>query len=216
MPTPHHFPAFVNLHRFPALVVGGGIPAFYKIDLLVRFDACVTVVSRSVVPQIRELADQKRIDLRLKEYEEGDLEGMKLVIAGTRSRAVDERVAADANRRGLLLNVIDEPDLCDFIVPSIVQRGSLILAISTEGKSPTLSRTLRLQLEQQFGSEYETYLEYLAELREVYRHRISEEKVRAAGFRAVLASDVFRLIDEGCYDEAITLGKQILERFVAP
>src|SRR6202023_2592940 len=116
-------------------------------------------------------------------FQPGDLQGMFLVVAATSSTPVHEQIFSEAQRRGVLCNVVDVPGLCDFYYPAVVQRGALQIAISTAGQSPALAQRLRKELEQQFSPGYERWLEHVGKARQKIQ---TEKKLNAAERRQLL------------------------------
>src|SRR6266446_7768512 len=163
------FPAFLKLHSRRVLVVGGGTIAAQKIPGLLEAGAQVHVVSPNLAPQLTEWVRNQQITWSPKPFEPADLEGAFLVIAATSLRDLNAQVYREADRRNILCNAVDDIDHCHFYYGSIVQRGDLQIAISTNGKSPALAQRLRQELEQQFGPEYEVWLEWLGAARELLR-----------------------------------------------
>jgi precorrin-2 dehydrogenase / sirohydrochlorin ferrochelatase len=160
------FPMFLKLSARPCLVVGAGAVAESKIASLLEAGGHVRVVAPEATPQVRSWAQSKEIEWHQRIFQPDDLEGMFLVIAATSSRDLHERIFKEATRRGVLCNIVDVPALCDFYYPSVVQRGSLQIAISTAGQSPALAQRLRKQLEDQFGPEYEEWVTQLGVARD--------------------------------------------------
>ena len=159
------FPMFLKLSGRPCLVVGAGAIGESKIVSLLEAGGRVHVVSPEATPQVRSWAQTNEIQWHQRPFEPHDLDGMFLVVAATWSTQVHERVFEEATRRGVLCNIVDVPELCDFYYPAVVQRGALQIAISTSGQSPALAHRLRKQLEKQFGPEYEEWLAQLGEAR---------------------------------------------------
>jgi siroheme synthase-like protein len=163
------FPIFVKLQNRLVLVVGGGKVAEDKITGLSTAGARVRVVAPQVNEQIAGWAQQGKIDWRAKRFESADLDQAFLVIAATSAAGVNEAVYREADARGILCNAVDDMEHCHFYYGSVVQRGDLQIAISTNGRSPALAQRLRKELENQFGSEYESWLEWLGAARELLR-----------------------------------------------
>lgn len=157
---------FIKLEGQPCLVVGAGVVAEGKIASLLDAAAKVRVVAPEATGQVCFWAATGQIDRLSRPFEPSDLDGMFLVIAATDSHELHENIRAEARRRGVLCNVVDFPELCDFYYPSVVQRGALQIAVSTSGQSPALAQRLRKELEEQFGPEYEAWLRQLGEERE--------------------------------------------------
>ena len=159
------FPMFMKLSGKRCLVVGAGKVGEPKIGGLIDTGARIHVVAIAASDQVREWADAGKIDLELRAFSSSDLDGMFLAVVATASRSLNERVYLEAQERGVLCNVVDVPDLCDFFYPAVVRRGDLQIAISTAGQSPSLAQKLRQQLEHQFGDGYAAWVEQLGETR---------------------------------------------------
>src|SRR6266850_734049 len=160
------FPIFLKLAGRPCLVVGAGTVGESKIASLVEADAQVRVVAPEATPEVRLWAESKRVEWQQRGFQPEDLDGKFLVVAATSSAKLHEHIFQEATRRGVLCNIVDVPELCDFYYPAVVQRGALQIAVSTSGQSPALAQRLRMELEEEFGPEYELWLEYLGEARD--------------------------------------------------
>jgi siroheme synthase-like protein len=134
------------------------------------------------------------VDLHLRAYDSADLEGCFLVIAATERRETNVQVSADAERRQMLCNVVDVPDLCNFILPSIMRQGDLAIAVPTGGASPALARKIRLELEQAYGEEYGIAMELLGSLREELKERYPDPNDRKVIFERMVYSELLELI----------------------
>jgi len=177
MKPPKLFPMFLKLAARPCLVVGAGNIAESKIASLLEADARVRVVAPEVTEQVLSWAQSKKIDWHQRTFQHNDLEGMFLVVGATSSRELHEQIFEEASQRGVLCNIVDVPELCDFYYPAVVQRGALQIAISTAGLSPALAQRLRKELEGQFGPEYEKWLEHLGEARKkLFSETLDPEK----------------------------------------
>lgn len=159
------FPIFVKLGDCRCLVVGAGKIAAGKAAGLIRAQAKVVVVAPRGIAWIRQQALAGNLTWEEREFSAEDVAGATLVVAATDSAVTNEAVFRACRRQGVLCNVVDDPEHCDFFYPSVVHRGPLQIAISTAGKSPSLARRLRIELEQQFGGEYAAWLEHLGKLR---------------------------------------------------
>jgi len=165
------FPMFLKLGNRPCLVVGAGTVAESKIARLIEADAKVLVVAPDATPGVRSWAQANRVEWRQRGFQPSDLDGMFIVVAATSSTELHKQIFEEATRRGVLCNIVDVPELCDFYYPAVVQRGALQIAVSTSGQSPALAQRLRIELEEQFGAEYEAWLEYLGEARDKLQSR---------------------------------------------
>jgi siroheme synthase-like protein len=156
---------FMKVSGKRCLVVGAGKVGEPKIGGLIDTGARIHVVAIAASDQVRDWADAGKIELELRAFSSSDLDGMFLAVVATASRSLNERVYREAQERGVLCNVVDVPDLCDFFYPAVVRRGDLQIAISTAGQSPSLAQKLRQQLERQFGDGYAAWVEQLGETR---------------------------------------------------
>jgi len=169
------FPLFVELEGRPCVVLGGGRVADRKVHALLEVGAVVTVVSPALTPALARLVAIGRVAHVARAYVEGDLLGAALAIAATGDGGVNATVAREGRARGVWVNAVDDPKHCDAIVPSVVRRGAVTVAISTGGASPALARAVRERLEQALPPAYGTLLEIAGETR---------RELRAAGHRA--------------------------------
>jgi siroheme synthase-like protein len=185
------FPAFLKLTNRRVLVVGGGSIAGQKIPGLLEAGAHVHVVSPKLAPQITEWIRNQKITWSPKEFAPDDLNGAFLVIAATSLRDLNSQVYREADQRNILCNAVDDIDHCHFYYGSIVQRGDLQIAISTNGKSPALAQRLRKELEQQFGPEYEHWLEWLGAARETLRAQSSNPETTKRWLHALASRPMF-------------------------
>jgi len=147
------------------LVVGAGKVGEPKISGLIDTGASVHVVAIAASGQVREWADAGKIELELRTFSENDLDGKFLAVAATASESLNQLIYREAQRRGVLCNVVDVPEYCDFFYPAVVRRGDLQIAVSTAGQSPSLAQKIRQQLERQFGEGYAEWVEQLGETR---------------------------------------------------
>ena len=159
------FPMFLKLAGRRCLVVGGGAIGEGKIAGLLDAGAELTVVAPEVTETVKEWASAAQITWIARTFLPVDLEGASLVVAATSRADVNDSVFRDARQRGILCNVVDDPERCDFYYPAVLRRGRLQIAISTEGASPALAQRLRQEMEEQFSAYYAAWLEELAETR---------------------------------------------------
>lgn len=161
------FPMFMKLAGKQCLVVGAGKVGEPKIGGLFETGARIRVVALEASPAVREWARAGKIELELRAFTNDDLHGAFLAVVATSSRPLNKRIYREAQRLGVLCNVVDVPDLCDFFYPSIVRRGDLQIAVSTAGLSPSLAQKIRRQLEKQFGPGYAAWVAELGETRKL-------------------------------------------------
>ncbi|GAB6043959.1 siroheme synthase CysG [Endothiovibrio diazotrophicus] len=196
------FPIFLNIKERPCLVVGGGEVAARKVTMLLKADARVSVVAPELSDSLRTMVEKGRgVSHRVGTFAESDLEGMTLVIAATDDAAVNRQVSASAKARNLPVNVVDQPDLCTFIVPSMIDRSPVQIAIGTGGASPVLARQLRSRLEAAIPSAYGR----LAAMAESFRERVKarfQSEERRKFWERVLEGPIAEKVFAGRDDEA--------------
>ena len=151
---PDYFPAFLDLRGRRCVVAGGGVIGERKAQALLECGAVVIVVSPTLTPELAALASSRRIEHRARLFRRSDLRGCALAISATGDARVDETIALMSRRARVLVNAVDRPEHCDFIMPSVLRRGELQIAVSTGGRSPALAREIRRGLERLFGPDY--------------------------------------------------------------
>jgi siroheme synthase-like protein len=161
----------LNLQGKKCVVVGGGNVALRKVKMLLDCGADITVVSPKPHPGMAKLSEKKAIRLIHRDYKVGDLMDATLAVASTDVREINQKVAQQAKRLGILVNVVDDPRLSSFIIPSFFRRGNLIIAVSSGGTSPALARKIRSNLEKSLGKEYATLLSLISEVRSALKER---------------------------------------------
>ena len=181
------YPIVLNLAGRRAVVVGGGEVALRKARALADAGARVRVVAPNLLPAF---AEDGRFECLAARYEKRHLEGARVVVVATDDEAVNRQAAEDARASGALVNVVDRPEACDFIVPAQVRRGDLVIAIATGGAAPALAKRLRKRLEKEFGPEYATLLEVLREVREDLKKRNVPPETRRRIFERLAEDDM--------------------------
>ncbi len=184
------------------MVVGGGSVAERKTISLLEAGADVTIVSPDLTPKLLDLSQSGKIDHIKKTFEEKDLSGEFIVIAATNSPEVNVRIARACKSRHVLVNVAVPPEESSFIVPSVVDRGELLIAVSTSGVSPALAKKIRRELEARYGPEYDAFLNVLAAVRVRILEEVPDEQRRKTIFQAIIDSDVIDLFRQGRAHEA--------------
>ncbi len=196
------YPAYLDLRGRTCLIIGGGAVAERKALALLEAGADVTIISPTLSSRLQELSATGRIAHRQKKFDEKDLSGEFLVIAAASSPEINIRAARACKERQVLVNVVVPPEESTFIVPSVVERGDLLIAVSTSGISPGLSKKIRQELETLYGPEYKLFLEKLAAIRQLVLTKIGDEQQRRRIFRAIIDSDVIELLRQGKTNEA--------------
>ena len=167
----HYYPISLDLSGKKCVVVGGGLVALRKVKVLLEHGASVEVISPDLCPELRHLGKEGTVQILSREYVQGDLEGALIAMAVTDQREANTKVAEEARERGILVNVADDLQHSDFILPSYLCRGDITIAVSTGGKSPALARRIRTKLEQDFGAEYASLVLLVAEVRSELKQR---------------------------------------------
>lgn len=189
-----YYAVSLNLVNKKCLVVGGGRVAERKVKSLLECKAKVVVISPEVTDELKKLADEGKIDYQAREYTVEDLDEVFIAISATNCQELNRRVAGDCFARNIPINAVDDPEYCSFIVPAVVRRGDLTISISTGGKSPALAKKIRQELEQQYGNEYATLLQYLGQVREQVLEKIPDQAQREKVFRC-LAENHLELLE---------------------
>ncbi|MBO0713608.1 MAG: bifunctional precorrin-2 dehydrogenase/sirohydrochlorin ferrochelatase [Acidimicrobiales bacterium] len=191
------YPISLSVEGRDCLVVGGGQVAARKATELARCGAAVLVVAPAVVP---ELGATPGVRVEERPYRPGDVRGRWLVVAATDDRSVNRAVAADAEAAGVWVNAVDDPGACSFTAPAILRRGPVVVAVSTEGRSPALAAWLRDRLGEMVGPEMGVAAELLAEARAAMWDK--GQKTTGIDWRRVLNSDMLELVRAGETDRA--------------
>jgi precorrin-2 dehydrogenase / sirohydrochlorin ferrochelatase len=183
--TPFYI-ACLRLKGRRCAVIGGGDVGLEKVEGLLACDAEVTLVAPEAHPALRELADEGSIRWQRRGYESGDLEGCLIAIAATNDTDVNIRVFDDAERRAMLVNVVDVPPLCNFILPAIVRIGPLAVAISTAGASPALAKRMKREIAELFGEPYADLAVLLNDVRGWAKGTLPTYQDRKAFFEGIV------------------------------
>ena len=190
-----HLPIFINLKQKPVLVVGGGDIALRKINLLIKAQASVNCLSPLFCDGIASLSADKSVNLIQKSFEPDDIKNYSIIIASTDDSLVNSSISELAKKANIPVNVVDSPELSSFIMPSIVDRSPVIIAVSSAGKAPVLARIIRAKLETVIPSAYGLLAEIAGEYRQKVKNRFSNIKDRRAfwesAFSGVIAEKVF-------------------------
>ena len=211
-----YYPVFLALEGKKVLVVGGGRVAQRKIETLLEYGALVDVVARELNRAIASMAEKGLIQYAGRDFAESHLDHVFLVIAATSDVSLNRHVSEKAQQKGLFVNAVDQPSECNFIVPSILRRGDLVVAVSTSGKSPAFARKVREDLEEHFGEEYASFLTLMGNLRELVLSRgLSQEQNRGL-FEKLIASPLLGSIRENDWERAASIVSDVLGGSFSP
>jgi precorrin-2 dehydrogenase/sirohydrochlorin ferrochelatase len=207
-----YYPILVDLKGKKVLVVGGGNVARRKIGSLLAHGALVEVIAKELDPQVASWVEDGLIKHACQDFSESPLESFFMVIAATNDASLNRQVSRKAQEHGLLVNVVDQPSDCNFILPSVLRRGDFVVAVSSSGKSPAFARKTREDLERQFGDEIESFLILMGRLREeVVAHGLSQDHNKQV-FEKLVASPLQRAVREKDWDQAASVISEILGR----
>ncbi|HKR62235.1 MAG TPA: bifunctional precorrin-2 dehydrogenase/sirohydrochlorin ferrochelatase [Thermoanaerobaculia bacterium] len=197
-----YYPIFIDIEDRSVVIIGGGEVCARKAETMMRYGARVTIVSPAFTKEIETWARDGKLALRRKRYDADDLDGAHIVIASTDDTSVNEQVAADCRARRIPVNVVDVTPLCEFIVPAIIEKGSVQIAVSTGGKSPALARTLKEDLIRTVGPEYAEVNDVLGTLRESAKKVLPTDVDRKRFFDGILAAGILDMLRAGKTGEA--------------
>lgn len=206
-----YYPVFLNLRGKKAVVVGGGKVAERKILTLLEAGADITVVSPHITKRIEKEKSRGNLRHISRSYRKRDLDNAFLVIAATDSLVTNDRVSEDAP---CLVNVVDIPKLCNFIVPSTVNRQPLTIAISTGGVSPALSRSIRKKLEKEFGFEFAHYLKSLRKIRAKAMVVIRDKRKRSRFLKSLVSEKMIEMLREKGFKETEKMAGDLFEEAI--
>ncbi len=198
----HYLPIYCNLQDRKVVIVGGGRVAGRKVRSLLPSGAKITVISPEVTHDLACLIKHNNIRHLKRSFSTGDLRDAWLVIAATDDAKVQEQVFSEAERLGCLCNVVDRPEKCSFIVPSVVKRGALTMAVSTGGQSPGLARALRKRLEEEFPEEWAPYVELAGRLRRLILSSKDPERIQR-GLERLVCFRCIRWIQEKEWEKLV-------------
>jgi siroheme synthase-like protein len=190
-----YYPVFLDIAGKPVVIIGGGNIAHQKVVGLLKAGAEVTVVSPELNEDMAALSAEGRFRHVKRDYEPGDLEGYTLAFVATDDRSVNSTVADEGKARKVWVNAVDDPPYCDFIMPGIAQKGDLIIAISTSGRSPAMARKMREEIEEFLTEDYVAMLELAAEVRAELREQ--GKLIDADIWNKALDGELKRLLAEG-------------------
>ncbi len=186
-----YYPVFLNVKGKKCVVVGGGQVALRKVRVMLEHGADVEVISPDLCPELAKLSASGAIHALGRDYQAGDLKNAFVAIAATDNSEINRRVVAEARRKSMLVNVVDDAKNSDFIVPSYLRRGEITIAVSTGGTSPALARKIRSKLEKELGDEYALLVGLIGEVRAEVRQQKIE--IDSDGWQEAL--DLDQLLD---------------------
>jgi len=205
-----YFPIFLDAKKFNAVVIGGGNVAARKIELLLKSKAKITVVSPALKESVKGLLANQQLTWIKDEYAPHYLDDHQLVIAATNIRPVNIAISIAANHRGMLVNVVDDPALCNYITPAIIDRDPMIIALCSSGNAPILLQMLKSQIEQMLPASYGKLARFCGRYRIEVQARIKQFSERKLFWKKILTGDVAKQLLAGDEEQAVDLFNQAL------
>ena len=193
----NYFPIFLTSHHINALVIGGGDVAARKIELLLKTTTRITVMSAQCSAQVTRLIEQYELNRLTHDYKEAVIPEFNLVIAATDNKEVNQKVAAEAEQHNILVNVVDEPNLCSYITPAIIDRSPMLIAMSSSGYAPVLLRMLREQIEKSLPNGYGKLAEFSFKFRDHVKARIKGVVNRRKFWETILRGRIGQSVLDG-------------------
>jgi precorrin-2 dehydrogenase/sirohydrochlorin ferrochelatase len=209
-----YYPLFLALDGLTCLVVGGGEVGERKIKTLLRHGANIRLVARELTPWLEQRGFEQSIFLAGSQYRREHLEGVSLVFAATSDMDLNRKIAADAREIGIWCNMASDPALGAFIVPSVVERGPLSIAVSTSGLSPAIAKALRLKLEREFGPEWEFFIGLLGALREHFQSKNIRDNDSRSLFGELAALPLPEWLKQGNREESFLRVSEICSSLI--
>ena len=205
-----YYPIYLDIKNRNCLVIGGGAVGTRKVMTLLACGASVTVISTAVTEKLHQLSNDGVIKLKERPFQTHDLDGQFLVIGATDNQELNFNIHAEAERRGLLCNIADRPKACNFILPSIVNRGDLIIAISTSGKSPAFAKKMRKHLEAEFGDEYAEFLSLMGAIRKKLLSQDHAPEAHKHLFEQLIDAGLVQMLKDGDTENINSLLLEVL------
>lgn len=207
-----HFPVFLDLKEVRCLVVGGGEVAKRKCMSLLSTGAEITCVSRVISGELMQLLKERHIEFYERPFKSSDLDQANVVFAATDDNQLNHDIHDECKKRKLLVNVADNPQLCSFIMPAVLRRGNLQIAVSTSGKCPALSKKIKKELERSFDESYTDYLDLLGVVRSKIIESFPDEKTRKNLINTLVNLNLLELIRNDELNQATSLANQLLDK----
>ena len=200
-----YFPFFVDIEKQNCLIVGGGIVALRKVEVLLPYDPDISVIAPEFAPEIRELAETSAIRLEERAFSMEDLTGRDFVVAATDDQVLNQHISLTCKKERIPVNVVDVKEECSFIFPSIVRDGDIVIGISSGGKSPAVTQYLKKQIREVIPDGYGLLVKQLGEYRDFVKKRVEDVNQRSVIFKRM--ADMGR--DQGC-----TLNDEMVEELI--
>lgn len=203
-----YYPIMLDIKNRKCGVIGGGKVAYRKIISLLECGARVVVISKELIQDIKILIDEKKVEHLNDNYNSKYISDLYIVYAATSEINVNNEVYKQCIEKNILVNVVDKPDICNFIVPSKIQRGNLTIAVSTNGKSPMLARKIREDLEEIYDDRYEVFLDIMGQVRKKAFDILKDNKKRSEFYKTIVYSNFINRLSK---ENKESIEKEIME-----
>ncbi|QGU94316.1 bifunctional precorrin-2 dehydrogenase/sirohydrochlorin ferrochelatase [Clostridium bovifaecis] len=189
------YPLMINIQNKLVIVVGGGKVALRKVEKVLEFQGMVRVVSPEYIDNFKDLKNRfsERLEIIDDKYKDDYIKDAFLVIGATSNKDVNENIRKYCKENSILCNIVDNIAISDFIVPSSIKRGSLVIAVSTIGKSPTLASKIKKELEKVYSHEYEEYIDLLGEARDLILKNYDDEAEKRKILKQIIDMPIQKL-----------------------
>lgn len=207
------FPILVNLERFPCLIIGGGKVAYRKVLSLQEFNAKITILSPKICKPLLELAEKSRIQIIKKYYSKEFIKKYKIIFSATDNPEINKKVRNDCTDEGILLNVVDNPALCDFILPANIKRGNLTVSISTQGQAPFYTKEIKKKLNTIITPIYGDIIDLAGEFRKQLLAKKKTTKNKTKIFKEFASNNWEKILAENGKKSSKYYVQKILREF---
>jgi len=206
------YPILVNLERFPCLIIGGGKVAYRKALSLQEFDANITIISPRICKPLLELSKKNKIQIIKKTYSKEFLKDFKIIFSATDNPEVNKNVRNDCTKEGVLLNVVDNPALCDFILPANIKRGNLTISVSSQGIAPFYTKVIKGKIDRFISPVYSEIIDLAGKFRKQILNRVDTES-KAKMFKSFSSINWEKILTENGTKSSNYYIKKILREF---
>ena len=213
--NPGFYPVLVNLERFPCLIIGGGKVAYRKVLSLQEFNAKITIISPKICKPLLELAKKNKISVIKKYYSTEILKDYKIIFSATDNPDVNKKIRNDCTKAGILLNVADNPPLCDFILPANIRRGDLTVSVSSQGKAPFYTKEMKKKIDSFISPVYSEIMDLAGKFRKqlLNRNRAISANIKTKMFRKFTSVNWEEILTENGEKSSGYYIKKILRGF---
>ena len=206
------YPILINLERFPCLIIGGGKVAYRKVISLQKYNADITILSPKICKPLLGLAEKNRIRIIRRSYSKEFVKGYKVIFSATDNPEVNKMVRSHCTKEGILLNVVDNPALCDFILPANIKRGDLTISVSSQGKAPFYTKEMKQKIEEFISPVYSDIIELAAKFRKqlLTSGKVKSAKTKAKMFRKFTSVNWEKILTENGKKSSVYYIEKIL------